>query len=952
MVCEAAGHLSVRFSSPEMSHPPVVSPARGLPFIVAFTIAVSAVVLHASAMLYDHGQAYAFRSCVVLALFVALARMGSGDFWGARGGRGLAAAGARIAVAALVLHIFGEKVGAGAIGPARAVYLAGVIEGAMQLFRRLAARDEQSRGPATEFLRLGLVAMAALWIASPVVTWRFLGGADAKWYAVMAKDFIEQARAGVFPVLVGQTEYGFNGGVHPIRSAPLHLWWCGIIDLLTGRSLEVLPIRHLTVVISSLGASVGLYVGLTALSRQDRWSAMAVAILYTCAPAQLAAIYTADAYMTFMAFPWVTAALVGAALAMKDAGNPAAWWWLTIGLGLAWIAHPSVGGNATWVCAGLFAANRLIRGTDGAVWQRLSLSLVVLALALAFYFVGMAEIRGGDGAQPLKLIAYLIGVSALFLAFVEWEEDRVLSGAVAAVVGVLGLGVSVRILGSFAALAVGLYGAIRLGGRLVPRLSLGGLERVTGAAVAAGFLTPWILGVDFAGKGPTADFSLGIARELVPALFKPAPAEAIGAGHMQAGWPIHLLLVLAGFGAWHSRSPGPRIFFVVGLIYGLLLLAPKGLGDLFWGTLPDQILQIVSLAFDRRMLPVLVPLFAVAGFLGGVVLGGRARQAMVFLLLLLLPWSLWDAAKYVRRGFATWLGEPASRAALLPEVTILTKYAYDLLKIPPYVSHSLMDYRVESRLLNDDLSVRIGPRELMAASEATTARRTELVLDARLQAPGSPWLLFDQELELAPRSRELLRFEFAPDLPAGFLMFQGRPALYQEYQLPSTGFGQSFGFGPTDHPIMTQTNSGEKPVRYHFEFLRLGAFAPDQGTGTFARIVRVPFDDTSWPVRVTSLLPYTAEVRMEAAGYLETFRCYIPGYRAWINGQPTAVQRSPRHLVMVPVVEGTHTVVVRYVGTRLFRVAHAVSATTWLLLAVAGAVLLLRKRSDVASTGR
>ena len=52
-----------------------------------------------------------------------------------------------------------------------------------------------------ETLRVMLVALAAGWTTLPFFTDRLLGGTDARWYGGMFTDFVQQIRAGVFPVL-------------------------------------------------------------------------------------------------------------------------------------------------------------------------------------------------------------------------------------------------------------------------------------------------------------------------------------------------------------------------------------------------------------------------------------------------------------------------------------------------------------------------------------------------------------------------------------------------------------------------------------------------------------------------------------------------------------------------------------------------------------------------------
>ena len=67
----------------------------------------------------------------------------------------------------------------------------------------------------------------------------------------MLADFVPQLRAGIFPVVVGQTELAFNGAVDPLRVAPSLFYHrlAGFLDLVTGRQLGCFVRRHLCVLV-------------------------------------------------------------------------------------------------------------------------------------------------------------------------------------------------------------------------------------------------------------------------------------------------------------------------------------------------------------------------------------------------------------------------------------------------------------------------------------------------------------------------------------------------------------------------------------------------------------------------------------------------------------------------------------------------------------------------------
>ena len=77
--------------------------------------------------------------------------------------------------------------------------------------------------------------MLAVWLYRPFLDAGFFGGVDARSYGYTMIDVLRQARAGVFPVLVGQTEFMFNGTIHPIRTAPYHHYLGILLDRITCR---------------------------------------------------------------------------------------------------------------------------------------------------------------------------------------------------------------------------------------------------------------------------------------------------------------------------------------------------------------------------------------------------------------------------------------------------------------------------------------------------------------------------------------------------------------------------------------------------------------------------------------------------------------------------------------------------------------------------------------------
>jgi hypothetical protein len=87
---------------------------------------------------------------------------------------------------------------------------------------------------------------------------------------------------------------------------------------------------------------------------------------------------------------------------------------------------------------------------------------------------------------------------------------------------------------------------------------------------------------------------------------------------------------------------------------------------------------------------------------------------------------------------------------------------------------------------------------------------------------------------------------------------------------------------------------------------------------------------------------------LERPGWLETFRSWIPGYAAKVNGRDTPVKESPNHLVMFAVPAGASDTELRFAGTTRLWTAFAVSALGWLGVLVGGAWKTWRDRAPLA----
>ncbi len=235
-----------------------------------------------------------------------------------------------------------------------------------------------------EGLRWAVLQAAAVFALYPYVRGALVGAGDAYNYGLTLADFTGQAHAGVFPIFVGQTQYGFNGNIHTLRTAPYFAHLGGLLDLLTLRTLPPYALLNLAIIGSAGVGTVGAYVALRIYSPKRPWTAAALAMLYVLSPAFLALLYEGDMVATYMTMPMIPWLVLGIAWSAEHPDD--LWPWLVQGTALAalWWAHPAVAFWASALCAGAWAG---ILGRCGVTAPRLArmASAATLCALLGLY---------------------------------------------------------------------------------------------------------------------------------------------------------------------------------------------------------------------------------------------------------------------------------------------------------------------------------------------------------------------------------------------------------------------------------------------------------------------------------------------------------------------------------------------------------------------------------------
>jgi hypothetical protein len=419
-------------------------------------------------------------------------------------------------------------------------------------------------------------------------------------------------------------------------------------------------------------------------------------------------------------------------------------------------------------------------------------------------------------------------------------------------------------------------------------------------------------------------------RDAFGASLRPIRTTA-GLGALQLGYGLWAVL-LATAAAFAFRKDRILAALLAAILCLLLLLVPvPGLNRFLWESMPAAVLRITYYWPMQRFYLILAALVAAAGQIAWDRPGARRpweRAAGSMFLAACCAWSLLQAGQFVRAAGASTLTPTDTERGLRPENRLLMDHAYGLFSgLPPHFSNGVVDPLTEARLIPPP-ATRDPGRLVSSGSLTGTVDSNPGILDLK------------PALRLEPGERYRLELSFAhPDVP-GTLQCAGR-TFFREYLLPSSGEPRSFGSGPTNSPDMDVWSSDPAGDIISLRFIpsQPGPVAASLAEfGTFHFYERVPGEE---PVEVTALLPFRARVRTPSPAILETPRMYMPGYEAWVDGNPVAAVSTPDLLVGVPIGAGEHTAFVNYAGPMLLRISY------WgALLAWAAVVWLLGTRRD------
>jgi hypothetical protein len=247
-------------------------------------------------------------------------------------------------------------------------------------------------GAPLELPRLLLVGGGGLGLISAFVTRALIGSGDAYWYSIVLHDFVAQWRAGLFPVFVGQTEYAFSGTINPLRFAPYFQHFAGMLDILTGRSLEFIALQNLTIVLSTIGGAYSAYFCTVSLLPRHRWTAAGLAVLYVACPGALVLAYGGNLFMSVMAMPYIP--LVAYALWRSlEPGDRSGAVRTALPLAMVWWCHAPIALWLTLLAAAVHLVRLASRWRERAVYCDCGKGFALFALCAGFVFISVWSVH-------------------------------------------------------------------------------------------------------------------------------------------------------------------------------------------------------------------------------------------------------------------------------------------------------------------------------------------------------------------------------------------------------------------------------------------------------------------------------------------------------------------------------------------------------------------------------
>ena len=412
-------------------------------------------------------------------------------------------------------------------------------------------------------------------------------------------------------------------------------------------------------------------------------------------------------------------------------------------------------------------------------------------------------------------------------------------------------------------------------------------------------------------------------REAFPGAILPLSENASALGDLQLGYGLWVVFLFVGVAA--LTRPGRDLIVLVACAAVLLVLVLPvlGLNRYLWDHMPSEIVRITYYWPMQRFYLIIASLLAIAGQIAFGHLAIRrknTREAWAWILALCCAWSLWESRQFIRAAVARTASAEVSARSQRPENLFLTNASYGLFgNLPPNFSNGVVNPRSQARLLSPITGQGLSVPDRRILESGSLVGTVD-------ENPGV--LKLETTVHLVRGRRYALEFRFDRDDLHGILQFSGR-SMFREYSLPSSGEALAFGSGPANSRVIALWTSDPAGDDIRIRFIPTAPGEKPKDFASFGSYKLFEIDPSQEPVEVSSLFPFSAQVRTETPAILETAHMFMPGYKATVDGQQAEALRSDAGLVAIPVPPGVHTVSLWFTGSVLLRISYWGAIVAW-----------------------
>jgi len=438
-------------------------------------------------------------------------------------------------------------------------------------------------------------------------------------------------------------------------------------------------------------------------------------------------------------------------------------------------------------------------------------------------------------------------------------------------------------------------------------------------------------------------------NEVFPAVLLPVSSIGRRLSDFQLGYGMWILFGASLWAARKLRAPEFCLLLGFSVVLMLLLTPIPGLNLMLWNIMPVTLRNVTSNWAMNRLYLIMAGLLVASGSLAlrSMVGAPDLRRSTYYpILALCCGWSLAEAGKFGKSDPGLFSAPTISSETRI-ENSMPTSFAYLIFpQIPRYFSHGVVDPQLENRLLSTT-SEKVELSNADAVVEAAVVGKSahQVLRTGFVPAPPDEEKSLVNELlvVVSPGKRYLAKFEFSESgAISGVLEITGKD-FFRSYALPEYGASKSFGVGGEHTNLMPLWTTGDESEVLHFRLRRDPPPADASELMPFGSLKLIEYDPDALPIKIESWIPYRARVKSADAAWLEAPRVFQSAYVATVNGQRTAVAKSPDGLAMVAVPSGVSEVELNLSTPTSLKAIFSISLLTILGLILFGGTRLVSK---------